>query len=629
MQESCDQGRREEQVWEEKLSKSLKISDALSLPIDAVTQSLAILAKRRVGKSYTARRFAEQLLQAEQQVVIIDPKGDWWGIRSDASGKKPGFPVVILGGEHGDLPLEKTAAETVARLIVEERVSVLLDLSSFRKSEIALFLGGDIRQTSDGLLELIYRLKAKEQFRTPMVLIVDEADAIAPQKPYPGEERMLGAMNDIVRRGGQRGLGCLLITQRSAVINKDVLTQTQVMIAMRTIAKLDLNAIMDWVDVHGDPEQAKILKASLPSLPIGDAWMLSPGWPTEAGIFERLHVSPITTFDSGATPRAGEHPIKPKNLADVDMGALKIRMADTIERAKADDPKILKARIAELERAAKKLPVAIAPKAIADPEVSKRAVDKAVESIKKQLAREVAKYEKQMVAQLEEAKGALFGALGKIEAVHGKLCEFTLPQIPSLEGIQPEAPTRVLPPASRAVAPAHSPRNAEPVSRRDTGVSETRMGKCERAILAVLAQFPTGCLKGKLALLSGYRYSGGFRNSLSALRTSGFMTGDNEAVMNITDAGMGALGDYDPLPTGAELHGYWLTHSSLGKCERAALKVLIDSYPEGYTGTELAVQCEPPYEYSGGFRNSLSTLRTAGLITGGNTGTLRASEDLF
>ena len=115
-------------------------------------------------------------------------------------------------------------------------------------------------------------MKAKEEFRTPLMLIVDEADAIAPQKPNPGEERMLGAMDDIVRRGGQRGIGCLLISQRSAVVNKNVLTQTQVMIAMQTIARLDMDAIMDWVDVHGQVEQGKILRASLQALPTGDAW---------------------------------------------------------------------------------------------------------------------------------------------------------------------------------------------------------------------------------------------------------------------------------------------------------------------------------------------------------------------
>lgn len=44
--------------------KTLKLADNLTLPVDVVTQTMAILAKRRVGKSYTMRRIAEQLLQA-------------------------------------------------------------------------------------------------------------------------------------------------------------------------------------------------------------------------------------------------------------------------------------------------------------------------------------------------------------------------------------------------------------------------------------------------------------------------------------------------------------------------------------------------------------------------------------
>ena len=77
-----------------------------------------------------------------------------------------------------------------------------------------------------GFLESFYRLKAQEQYRTPVMLIVDEADAIAPQKPFKGEERMLGAIEVCSPRWLQRGIGCLLITQRSAVLNKNVLTQT-------------------------------------------------------------------------------------------------------------------------------------------------------------------------------------------------------------------------------------------------------------------------------------------------------------------------------------------------------------------------------------------------------------------
>jgi len=63
------------------LMKKHLLVGKLPLPLETVTQSLAILARKRAGKSYLARGFAEQLLEAEQQVVIIDPKGDWGGAR--------------------------------------------------------------------------------------------------------------------------------------------------------------------------------------------------------------------------------------------------------------------------------------------------------------------------------------------------------------------------------------------------------------------------------------------------------------------------------------------------------------------------------------------------------------------
>jgi len=50
--------------------------------------------------------------------------------------------------------------------------------------------------------------------RNPLHLVIDEADAFAPQKPRPDETRMLGALDEIVRRGRIRGLGCTLVTQR-------------------------------------------------------------------------------------------------------------------------------------------------------------------------------------------------------------------------------------------------------------------------------------------------------------------------------------------------------------------------------------------------------------------------------
>jgi hypothetical protein len=154
-------------------SRSIRLSTDLTLPVDVVTQTVAVLAKRRAGKSYTMRRLVEQLHHAGQQIVLVDPKGDQWGIRSAADGKAPGLPFVILGGERADVPLEVGAGEIVAKLVVEERVSVVLDLSLFRKHEVATFM--------TAFMENLYRLKAKEQYRTPVMLVVDEADAIAPR----------------------------------------------------------------------------------------------------------------------------------------------------------------------------------------------------------------------------------------------------------------------------------------------------------------------------------------------------------------------------------------------------------------------------------------------------------------
>lgn len=392
--------------------KQLKIAEDLSLPIEAVTQAIAILAKRRVGKSYTARRLAEQLLKAGQQVVIVDPKGDHWGIRSAADGKSPGFPVVILGGEHGDVPLEVGSGEIIAKLAAEERVSMLLDLSLFRKHEVATFM--------TAFLENLYRLKAREAFRTPLFLMIDEADAIAPQKPQPNEARMLGAAEDIVRRGGQRGLGCGLITQRSAVLNKNVLTQVEMIIALRTISPQDLDALDAWVEVHGTKEQREALMSSLPSLPVGDAWFWSPGWPTEKGIFQRSHVLRIETFDSGASPKAGEKRVEPRNLADVDLTALTKQMAATIENKKQNDPKLLQQEIARLKREVAGKGVApgrVVEKLVVDQTAIQKAVARAIAGERKRLAPVLARLQRiattLITLDLPGSVGALAGIVNE------------------------------------------------------------------------------------------------------------------------------------------------------------------------------------------------------------------------
>lgn len=51
----------------------------LELPIDAVTETFAILGIRGSGKTNTAGVIAEELLANGQQVVVVDPTDSWWG----------------------------------------------------------------------------------------------------------------------------------------------------------------------------------------------------------------------------------------------------------------------------------------------------------------------------------------------------------------------------------------------------------------------------------------------------------------------------------------------------------------------------------------------------------------------
>jgi DNA helicase HerA-like ATPase len=56
----------------------------IQLPPEAITETFVILGKRGSGKTTTARVLAEELLHINLPVVIVDPTGVWWGLRSSA-----------------------------------------------------------------------------------------------------------------------------------------------------------------------------------------------------------------------------------------------------------------------------------------------------------------------------------------------------------------------------------------------------------------------------------------------------------------------------------------------------------------------------------------------------------------
>lgn len=556
----------------------LHLAENLSLPIETVTQTFAYLAKRGAGKTYSASVLAEEMLKAGQQIVALDPTGAWWGLRS-------GYPILVAGGEHGDLPLEENAGEILASAIVENRLSAVIDFGLMRKGQITRFMVA--------FAETLYRLN-----REPLHLFVDEADAFAPQgRNYSGGEdnRLLGAMEDIVRRGRKRGIGCSLITQRPAVLNKNVLTQCESLFTFRLGHPRDIDAVMEWVHVHADETQAKEMLDSLPTLNVGETWFWSPGW---LGTMKRVQIRKRETFDSSATPKPGQTIRAPKSLQPIDVAALGDKIKATVTKAKENDPAELRRQLAALKKQVadlEKRPAVAAPapkvERVEVPVLKNGQLDKALSVIER-------------LRGIVEPLAAAIGAATKPAPI--------IPQkavlIPQKAAFIPK-PARIIP-----ERPVSIP--GEPAGKLD---------KCARAILSVLATHGP-CDSGRLTLLSGYRYSGGFKNALSALRQAGFIQGGNTGLMEITEAGRES-GQFDELPTGEALRDYWLNHRSFDKCSRAILEALLAVWPGSLTAEEL---CERTgYQYSGGFKNALSALRTAGVLVGRNTEAMQASQELF
>ena len=151
-----------------------------------------------------------------------------------------------------------------------------------------------------------------------------------------------------------------------------------------------------------------------------------------------------------------------------------------------------------------------------------------------------------------------------------------------------------------------------------------RLAAGEGRILTALAQYPQGRSKVQVAVLTGYAASGGgFNNYLGALRSRGLMEGDGDRLM-ITEAGIRALGSWEPLPAGRALIDYW--RGRLGKAERLIIETLTQAYPAALNKEEIAARAG--YEANGGgFNNALGRLRTLELVQG--RGDLKASDNLF
>lgn len=627
------------------------LSDNLVLGPDLVVSTTGIFATKGMGKTHAAQVMAEEMLAHGQVVVAIDPTDAWWGLRASADGKADGYPVVVIGGDHGDLKLEPGAAVQLAEAVVAERFSCVICTDGLSDMAETRF----VRE----FLDTLYRKN-----REPLHVFVDEADIFAPQKPFdPEDARCIRAMSHIVRRGRKKGIGSTLITQRPAELNASVRSQVEMLFVLGMLNNLDIDAVEKWLRLRkkkrGDNAafalQEEMIE-SLDSLQRGDAWV----WAPRMGIHKRIRARAKRTFDSGATPKPGQKVKAPKKLAAVDLQRLGQAMAEAVQRQKESDPTELKKQIAELRKELSRvgkgqdraeahekanhaenveLRIAVArlteerdallqrSSAIGKAELSRleKAVARAAVVLEKHdaaVSRHHQAYQGALENYTTSSKAAVSKAVEAVDALRLKLLA-PAPAAPALpQPVQPSTKT-----VSKSAKPVvtQSSKSSKEIAH------EAGLEPAHLRILSAIAWWeslgvPSPDLGGVAFAAQTSTTSSAFNNNRSRLRAAGYIDYPSSGRVQLTEAGR-ALAPPPELPPTNEA----LQNAILGKVPPALgrlLRVLIAEYPNELTLADFAARAETSIS-SSAFNNNRSWLRARGLADYPRTGFVRATPLLF
>lgn len=615
--------------------KGLHLATDLTLPLDAVTSTLIVYGGKGMGKTNLGTVSCEELFRASQRFSVIDPMGVFWGLRHSADGKGPGIEVLILGGKHGDMPIEPTGGAVVADLVADESISVIIDIS--RKPDGKMWARSERTKFVADYCTRLYERQGER--RRPLMQIIDEAGRFCPEQIRKDEvdvSRCLGAVASLVEEARNVGVGVMLITQRSARMNKAVSELADAMFAFRTVGPRSVDAILDWFGDHVPKERWKELIGQLRTLPRGTALVVSPGWLEFEG---QAAIRMRTTFDSSATPKAGKEQHASGSGVIPDLSRYAARMAETIERVKADDPRELRRQIAELKKQIAKPQAAAAPVQAAKASsaaTSREDLDKATTRGAVQMANQMGKEFKAIIGPVRKSLlqgiATLRRAVTELEAaVPPETVEFkAMVNLPSAPVVDPPLPRFATSPAPRPIV------NRQPAPRAN-GAAEGRepatvTGASQR-VLDALAEFAALGVhqpqRAQVAFMAGYTHlnSKGFTNAIGAMRAAGYIEYPGAGTISLTASGHSHAAPAETPRSSKELQDKLI--QMLGGANGKIVRELVSVYPDSLAREDLAAKAGYGHVNSKGFTNAIGRLRTLGFISYPGQGRIAALPVLF
>ncbi|MDI6893786.1 MAG: DUF87 domain-containing protein [Bacillota bacterium] len=253
--------------------QQINIGEDFTLPVDMlVGRCAAVLGIRGSGKTNTAAVVVEELLMNGYPLAIADIDGEYWGL-------KERYEVLSAGGSRAvDLAVAPRHGAVLAQEALTRGIPLILDMSSF---------------SVDEMYELLYRFakglwETSVEVRRPFHLVIEEAHEFLPQGLRTDLKDILVR---IALRGRKRGLGILVVSQRSAKVDKDVLTQAELLFLHKVVHPVDMRVYKEIIPWPADKTETVI-----GSLAVGECVAVAPG------MIQTVKVRARTTFHAGFTP---------------------------------------------------------------------------------------------------------------------------------------------------------------------------------------------------------------------------------------------------------------------------------------------------------------------------------------
>lgn len=562
------------------------------VPRAILKQHVVVLGKTRSGKSSVMRGLVEGVLTDRKPVCIIDPKGDWWGLKLKADGKHPGFPVVIFGGEHADVPINEHAGANVAELFATGNRPCLIDLGGWMPAARTRFWI-DFAST-------LFRHTKGERW-----IVVDEVHNFAPKGKLlsPDATMALHWTNRLASEGLGKGLQMICASQRPQKVHNDTLTSAETLIAMRVLHPSDRGAVSDWIKGCGDGGGDEVL-TTLGQMQRGEAWVWSP----EIGFGpKRVQFPMFTTYDS-FRPQTQRDTRRLRGWASVDLDEVREKFASIIDESKANDPRELKKQLAELR---------------------KQLAEQAPVVQTKTLERFVLK--DGQLQRAERIVASLSPLLDKLATATQTLRDAIQQTTRERQGNEPGTVRAAAAAPERAAQTDRKRQKSDTTQndtvRRNAGDVSAAQQKLLNALAFLKSIGVVHADKRQLAIfVRSSPSSGTYLNKLGALRTAGLIDYPSARAVQLTPAGA-ALASTEGVPTTTEkLHA--AIQGKITPTKWRILSTLIAVHPRSMHKDTLAerVNLAPG---SGTYLNYLGSLRTLGLVDYPRTSEVVASDLLF